>query len=323
MYAADYPDRPFQPYATFAEQLRMPVSMLGSQRFWAARAQGRIVGTATAAFPERENRQLTITKVRVPPDLRRKGIGTALLRATLADMRSERRGTVTGQGLKVGGDGEKWASALGFRKVQDFVLQTLVVADIDSDLWEVPAPEGFGAERWSGAASESLVAGYARARTAITDAPRDKSSLKFPEWNVERVRKHEADARRRGCELRTVIAVDESSGTVAGLTQMELRPSRPDFGYQLDTAVLPQFRGRGLGRFIKAAMMRWLIADRPDIERVATNTDASNVHMIRVNHEIGYVTDNVVTDVEAHVDALDLAFARGIGSRRSGLLPPG
>jgi GNAT superfamily N-acetyltransferase len=74
-------------------------------QIWVARGDGKIVGLAVVALPERENRQLTITKVTVPPFLRRQGIGTALLAATLADARAEERITVTGQGLKAGGDG--------------------------------------------------------------------------------------------------------------------------------------------------------------------------------------------------------------------------
>jgi mycothiol synthase len=62
---------------------------------------------------------------------------------------------------------------------------------------------------------------------------------------------------------------------------------------------------------MKAAMMRWLTADRPGVTRVATNTDADNIHMIRVNHHVGYVTEYTVTDVEADLAMLETRLARG------------
>jgi len=304
-YRADFPYRPVPSYAFFAEQLRMPTSLLGPQRFWVARAEGRIVGIATLTLPDRENLQLTITNVRVGPANRRHGIGTALLRATLGDARAAGRSLVTGQGLKVGGDGERWASSLGFGKVQEFVLQSLTVPEVDPELWRVPAPAGFRAERWTGATPDALVAGYARARTAIMDAPVGDSTLRFPDWTVERVRQHEADLRERGDEHRIVVAIHERTGAVAGLTEMVIRPARPTIGYQQETAVLPAFRGRGLGRFVKAGMMRWLTAKRPEITWVGTNTAADNDHMIRVNHQVGYRTEATVADVEVPIGALE------------------
>ncbi|WP_280703609.1 GNAT family N-acetyltransferase [Kitasatospora sp. GP82] len=304
-FSADFPGRPVPSCAAFAEQLRMPTSLLGTQRFWVARAHGRIVGMVTLTLPDRENLQLTITSVRVALGDRRRGIGTALLRATLPDARTVGRVVVTGQGLKVGGDGEKWASSLGFGKVQEFVLQSLTVPDVDPDLWRVTAPAGFRTEQWTGAAPQGLVAGYARARTAIMDAPTGESSLRFPDWTVDRVRQHEADLRERGEEQRIVVAVHERTGTVAGLTEMVISSARPTVGYQQETAVLPAFRGHGLGRFIKARQMQWLTAERPEIDWVATNTAADNAHMIRVNHQVGYRTDATVADVEAQIDTLE------------------
>jgi mycothiol synthase len=302
-YAADLPRLPRPSYASFAEQLRMPTSLGGPRRFWVARVQGRIIGTARAFFPEWENRNLTIATVRVPPELRRQGIGTALLRAALPEVRAQGRDTMTGQ-MRADGAGEQWALSLGFRRVQQFTLQSLIVADVDPGLWETPAPPGFRAEGWIGAAPLSLVDGFARARTAIADAPTGESSRKFPDWTVQRVRDREAEIRGRGCELRTVVAVHEASGAVAGLTEMEVQPSRPDHAFQLDTAVLAQFRGHGLGRFVKGTMMRGLLTDRPHIERVSTQTDASNTYMIRVNHQLGYVTDHLMTIAEGSTEKL-------------------
>jgi RimJ/RimL family protein N-acetyltransferase len=172
----------------------------------------------------------------------------------------------------------------------------------------LPAPPGFRSERWIGSAPDRLISGYAQVRTAITDAPTDISSLQFPQWTVQRVRQHEADVREQGCESRVVVAVHEPSGTIAGLTELLIRASRPDHAYQQDTAVLPQFRGHGLGRFMKATMMQWLNTDRPEVTRVHTNTDAHNIHMIRVNHQVGYITEYTVADVEAELSTLEAKF---------------
>ncbi len=37
-------------------------------------------------------------------------------------------------------------------------------------------------------------------------------------------------------------------------------------------------------------MLRWLLADRPALERIDTGTAATNFPMIRVNERLGFVT---------------------------------
>jgi mycothiol synthase len=98
------------------------------------------------------------------------------------------------------------------------VTQDLIIAEVDRARWAVPVPVGFHAECWTGTAPEPLVAGYARARTAIRDAPSGRSSYQHPDWTVQRVRACEAAIRARGCELRTVVAVHEAILTRARST---------------------------------------------------------------------------------------------------------
>jgi RimJ/RimL family protein N-acetyltransferase len=121
---------------------------------------------------------------------------------------------------------------------------------------------------------------------------------------VDRVRAHEQDLRERGVEQRVVVAVHEATGTVVGLTELELHPNPPDLGFQNDTAVSAAHRGHGLGRFIKAAMVRWLVEERPTIRRIGTSTAADNTFMISVNHQIGFRTVRSMIDVEADLDGL-------------------
>jgi mycothiol synthase len=303
-HAADQITRPVSDYVLWLRRLRVPSSTAGRRRLWVARADDRIVATSSADFPEDENGQLTYTMVRVSPQLRRQGIGTALLQATLPATRADGRSTVTGM-TKTGGAGDEWALGLGFAKVHEDVEQNLIVADADPARWDVPAPPGFRTERWIDAAPEELVAGYSRARTAITDAPSGESSLKSPDWTVQKVRTYEAELRDRGWEVRTVVAVDEASGTIAGVTAMGLHPTQDGVGLQMDTAVVADYRGHGLGLFIKAEMMRWLVADWPHLRLVTTNTAASNVYMRQVNHQLGYVTTDAISLVEADVETLD------------------
>jgi mycothiol synthase len=126
---------------------------------------------------------------------------------------------------------------------------------------------------------------------------------------VERVRAAEEECRAQGLVQRAVVAVEEETGAVVGFTEVCLHPRRPDWAYQRDTAVLQLHRGRGLGRCIKAQMLRWLVADCPELERITTTTGADNVNMIRVNREVGFTTLRSMIAVQQERAAIEARLA--------------
>ncbi len=85
--------------------------------------------------------------------------------------------------------------------------------------------------------------------------------------------------------------IRDQSEQVAGLTYLEVYQSRPELAVQQDTAVLPAHRGHGLGLWMKAQNLRWLVAEHPGIRRVRTSAAADNEHMLRVNRQLGFVAD--------------------------------
>jgi ribosomal protein S18 acetylase RimI-like enzyme len=300
----DRPDEETPPFEAAVGRLLTPLTARGPEQFWCVRVDGHLVGMATVGFPDDENGALAMTDIRVHPDHRRRGIGTALLRAALPTMRERHRATVAGWGVTAGGAGSRWAETLGFRVVHHDVLQVLDLGQSDPERWDTGAPAGYRIARWAGSAPDDLLVSYARARVAIHDAPSEDTSYRDPQWTPERVREAEADLRRRRIEQRVVVGVHETTGEVAGLTEVELHDTRPDFAYQGDTAVLPSHRGRRIGTWIKSHMIQWLRYERPAVRRIGTSTAASNTHMIRINHELGFETLRRMVDVEAEVAAL-------------------
>ncbi|MEY9928889.1 mycothiol synthase [Catenulispora sp. GP43] len=302
--AVDRPDVSPLTLAEFVEAIKQPRTVLGPIRRWAARDAGRIVGTVSVTQPEHENRHLTIVQVTVLPERWRQGLGTALLRGVLPDVRAEGRTVVMGYGVKADASGEAWARKLGFVRTHGYVKQTLKLADVDPALWQCPVADGFRVESWTGAAPEALLVEYARARTAITDAPTGESTLEFEDWTPERVRTHEADLRTRGVLNRVTVAVHEDSGRVAGLTELEVPEGGRRRAIQQDTAVMADFRGHGLGLAIKGATLRWLTTAHPEVEEILTQTAHDNAPMIRVNHALGYTSTGTAVELEVGVAEL-------------------
>lgn len=301
-------DHPTQSHPTleqYAELIRRPRASVGPMLRWVAREGGRIVGHASAIHPEHENRHLTIARVSVLPERRRTGIGAALLRGMQSALTADGRRVVAAHGVKADAAGELWARGLGFVRTHAFVRQVLTLQEVDPALWQRPVADGFRLESWIGAAPEALLTEYARARRAMADAPNGEATYETEDWTPSRVRQHEADVRTQGVTSRVTVAVHEASGRVGALTELGLNGGGRSQAFQMDTAVVAEFRGHGLGLAIKGENLRWLVAEQPVVTEVFTQTAHNNEHMIRINLALGYETTAALAEVE--MDAADLA----------------
>ncbi|GIJ49280.1 hypothetical protein Val02_61660 [Virgisporangium aliadipatigenens] len=301
-------DHPHDPEVTLDEavgRLRTPLPYFGPCRYWAARADGRLVGMIIVGFPaDNETRHLVVVDGTVDPAHRRRGIGTALLREVLPAVREAGRGTVF-VALTEGSTGDHFLRATGFTRVYREHLQRLDLTTADPSVWDVAAPEGYRIVEFDGPAPEELVASYARANGSIGDMPQQDRAHERPLWTVERVRATEADLARQGIERHAVVAVHEATGEVAGLTGILIYPHRPSRGIQDATTVVPAHRGHGLGFCVKSAMLRWIRAERPRVEWAMCSNADDNAHMLDINRRLGYTVMRVIISVEQDLADLE------------------
>jgi mycothiol synthase len=307
--AADRPGEPALPLEELIGRMKKPMPGMGRAAHWVGLRDRNVVAVAEVLFLDEENSDIGLIDVKVRPEHRRAGIGSALLCAVLPELKAQERRVLEGWDVVAGTAGQWWADAVGFRQVRRVVRQALITATADRARWEVAVPAGYRLEHWEGIAPESLIASYALARGAIHDAPLGDSDYRWPEYTVERVRAAEAELRSQGILQRLVVAVHEATGAVAALTELCVHPRRPDWGYQRDTAVVAEHRGNGLGRCVKAHMLRRLVTEAPEIRWISTTTGAENTHMIRVNDEVGYTTLPALIAVQGELTAVEARLA--------------
>jgi GNAT superfamily N-acetyltransferase len=317
-------DEPGQPpigYEMLAQQYARREAGPVRHSLWVARAAsvgGRpipdgVAGYAWLALPRMENVHAVYIDIVVRPELRRLDVGTGFLRVLAATATAEGRTHVFGV-ARSDGPGAAWATRVGFTRVHGYIQQKLVLADVDPALWNVPTAAGFRLERWIGATPEDLLDSFAQARQAMSDAPRGESSMDAPDWTPERVRQYNEQIAARNVEQRVVVAVQEADGRVAGLTELYVERTKPEGARQQDTAVLKEFRGLGLGRAMKAAMLRWLVEDQAGVERITTQTAVDNPHMARVSREVGFQDLWREDHLEAAIGGLKLPISDATGS---------
>lgn len=308
--AVDRPDEPVPTREATIARLTRPPAPDRRRLHWLARCAptSEPIGIAQLMLLGEQSSDLAAFDITVHPEHRRHGVGTALL-DEVASAASGRHSLLI-EGLTDGSAGQAWASAQGFRVAQRTISLILDLATVDQARWLVPAAPGYRLACWTGSSPDELLDSYARARNAISEAPHGDMSFTEPDWTPARVRAEEAVAHARGCELRVVVAVHESSAEVAGLTYLEVHGHRPDLAIQQDTAVLAMHRGHGLGAWLKAANLALLAADHPQVTHVRTSNAADNAHMLRVNRQMGFAAE-VATEIR-EAGVADLATRLGL-----------
>jgi GNAT superfamily N-acetyltransferase len=297
--SADEPDEPALTADSALGRLIRPPSEFQRRIHWVARVRqtAEPVGVAMLAMFGAADSDLTAMRIAVDPGHRRRGIGTALLRELALAAGS--RNTLLMENIRPGTPAHAFADYHEFAVVQRTVQLSLDLTLADRARWEVEAAPGYRLAHWTGTAPEDLLASYATARNAIRQAPHGDMSFTEPEWTPQRVRDEETMIRGRDGELRVMAAVHEQTGQVAGLTYLVIYQYRPELADQEDTAVLSAHRGHGLGAWMKAANLQWLAADRRVVKRVRTSNAADNEHMLRVNHQVGFLVDATSENREA------------------------
>ncbi|MFD9002581.1 GNAT family N-acetyltransferase [Streptomyces sp. NPDC059582] len=222
---------------------------------------------------------------------RRTGVGTRLLDAALAAARSEGRRAVLAQ-ARQGSPADLFLAARDFRPVLSLTYARLSTADADPEaldaLVDRPHP-GYRLTAWDGTVPAELARTYADSRRAMDDMPMEDTDYGTVVWDVERVVAAAEAVARRGDLLHTVAAVDTADGRVVGFSELVVPGDGLGDGQHYGTAVLPEHRGRGLARWMKAASIRRALERHPGLGGLLTDTADGNAPMLAVNDALGYV----------------------------------
>jgi len=225
--------------------------------------------------------QAAFVELRVVPDRRRTGIGTALLEAVVEGARAA--GARALHGHHASAAGAAFAARVGSVDGQRVVRSVL---DLRGSTLPPPrVPEGWRLAAWLGRVPDEHLEAYVVARAAMDDAPAP-DELAFPSATAATVRASEESLARRRREMRLTVAIN-AAGRVGAFTELRLSHGSTA-AFTDDTGTVAECRGLGLARAVKTESLRLLRADHPEVELVTTSNAEENAVMRHLNESLGF-----------------------------------
>jgi len=87
------------------------------------------------------------------------------------------------------------------------------------------------------------------------------------------------------------LIVRDINNKLIGLSYAAHKINEPAYARQMMTGVAPDYRRKGLGKFMKATMYQHLLQEAPHLKGVRTNCIAENYRIIGLNEQVGFKPD--------------------------------
>ncbi|MFC4426588.1 GNAT family N-acetyltransferase [Deinococcus navajonensis] len=243
------------------------------------------------SYDLKQNLHAAHARLVVHPEHRRQGLGRAVTTALEQAARTAGRTLVTFGTTSRAPAGEAYARTLGAEPALPMRQSRLDLQVLDGallDRWLVrPEGEPYRLHTWTVIPDEFLTRA-ADMMMVMNTAPR--GDLEVDDWTItpEMIRAWDAMIAEAG-EQRFMMALEDSrTGQLDGYTEVFWSPERASLVYQGATAVRPSARGLGLGKWLKAAMLRHIQEQCHGARWVRTNNANVNEAMLGINVALGF-----------------------------------
>ena len=256
---------------------------------------GEALATGDLGIPRMETNQHVVQfSIGVLPDWRRRGLASRILSNIVRETHGENRTLLVFRTESDVPAGEEFARAIGARVGLATHLNQLDLTDLDRGLlsrWVERAQEraaSFELGLWEGPYPQEELRSVVQMKESANAMPTDDLEIEEFHWTEDQLRGMDEAMVARGDERWSMYIKDRANGRIAGYSEMILSPDKPEIASQMDTAVFAEYQNRGLGRWLKSAMLQKLVAERPNVKYVRTGNAHSNGPMLSINNELGF-----------------------------------
>ncbi len=260
---------------------------------WVAWEDGEIVATAGCFLMVEQDLDNSFGFIYVHPDHRKRGLGRQVAGPVFDYVAADSRKRFA-VAIPVEFPSEDLARRAGMKDAYRERISQLRTADVDEhQLDEWIARAGERATDYEIVNLGSPIPDEYRERfVAVTEVMNTAPMEDFEEepfhWSLELLADAEKSEALRKRTILTFAAVHKPTGVFAGYTNVVYQSLFPAKAHQWDTGVDPEHRNLGLGRWLKAAMMKEILTNYPDVAVVETENAGSNAPMLNINIEMGF-----------------------------------